>query len=511
MASPNPPSLRPWTWEDLHFVLIPLMCPGHLIPMVDIACLIAQHRVLVTVATTPANTARVQATVIRATALGLPIRILEVEFPAKQAGLPEGCENVDALPSMALVRNFMAATEMLRLPIERRIREDAATPPPSCIVSDRNLAWTADLADDLDIPRVVFDGMSCFTHLCMHNLQLHKPHEKGAGRSELFTVPEMPRRVDFTVAQLPGNFNPPSNIDIQDIRERTRESAERAHAVIINSFDELELEYIAAYRKVVRGGRAWCVGPVSLCNKTAVGMRQRGNSCTAADETAGLIAWLDSHKPGSVIYACLGSLNRVGPAQMMEMGRGLESSRSPFVWVIRGANRGEELDRWLSEDQFEERNRGRGLVVRGWAPQVLILSYPSIGGFLTHCGWNSTLEGVAAGVPMVTWPLFAEQFFNEKVVVEVLGVGVGVGAEEVIHLGEEDKYGVTVRAEAIRDAVVKVMSGGGEGAERRRRARELAKMAAEATEEGGSSAVNMRTLIDYIKEQRGARTSRRIK
>lgn len=500
MASPLVPSSSPSSpWEDLHFVLIPLMCPGHLIPLVDIARLIAQHRVTVTVVTTPMNAARVESTVGRATASGLPIRLLQVKFPAGEVGLPEGCENVDSLPTMGLIRNFMAATEMLRVPIERLLRE--ARPAPSCIVSDRTLAWTADIAQDLEIPRIVFDGTSCFTHLCMHNLQLYKPHENVSDRSEKFTVPGMPRRVEFTRAQLPGNFNPPSNVDIRDIRERIRQSAETAHSVIINSFDGLESEYVEAYSKTVRGGRAWCIGPVSLCNKDMLDMSQRGN-VSSKDEYSRLMNWLDSHPPGSVVYACLGSLNRLSPAQMKEMGRGLESSKSRFIWVIRGANRGQELEQWLSEDGFEERTWERGLLIRGWAPQVLVLSHPSVGGFLTHCGWNSTLEGICAGVPMVTWPLFAEQFYNEKVVVDVLGVGIGVGAKEVVHLGEEDKHGVTVKAEDVRVAVDKVMSTGDkEGEDRRERARELAKRATEAVEVGGSSHANVKSLIEDIKEQ----------
>lgn len=233
-------------------------------------------------------------------------------------------------------------------------------------------------------------------------------------------------------------------------------------------------------------------------------MSQRGNGSCNKDES-GLMNWLNSHPPGSVVYACLGSLNRVNPAQMKELGRGLESSKSPFIWVIRGANHGEEVERWLSDDGFEDRVRRRGLLVRGWAPQVLILSHQSVGGFLTHCGWNSTLEGVVAGVPMVTWPLFAEQFYNEKVILDVLRVGAGVGAEEVVHLGEEDKYGVTVKADDIRNAIDKVMSVDEEGDDRRKRAQGLAKKAREAMEEGGTSYVNIRTLIEDVKEQGRAR------
>nr|GEX04156.1 UDP-glycosyltransferase 73C6-like [Tanacetum cinerariifolium] len=138
--------------------------------------------------------------------------------------------------------------------------------------------------------------------------------------------------------------------------------------------------------------------------------------------------------------------------------------------------------------------------IRDWAPQVLILSHPSVGGFLTHCGWNSVLESVSAGVPMITWPMFAEQFLNEKLVVQVLGVGVGVGAQVVVHWGEEEKFGVTVKSEDIKDSIEKVMDVGIEGNERRKKAKVLGRVAKKAIEEGGSSHCNLTLLIQDLKE-----------
>ena len=125
----------------------------------------------------------------------------------------------------------------------------------------------------------------------------------------------------------------------------------------------------------------------------------------------------------------------------------LEASNEPFIWAMRGGDIIQELYNWIKEDGFEDRIQGRGLLIRGWAPQVLILSHPSVGGFITHCGWNSTLEGISSGVPMVTWPLFADQFLNEKLVSQVLKVGVSLGVQVTMKWGEEEKIGVVVKKE----------------------------------------------------------------
>jgi UDP-glucosyl transferase 73C len=153
------------------------------------------------------------------------------------------------------------------------------------------------------------------------------------------------------------------------------------------------------------------------------------------------------------------------------------------------------------EEKFEKRIEGRGLIIRGWAPQVPILSHPAIGGFLTHCGWNSTLEGISAGLPMITWPMFAEQFYNEKLLAQVLRIGVRVGVQACVKRGEEEKPGVFVKREDVKKAIEQLMDEGEEGEERRKRARDLGGMAKRAVEEGGSSYMNVTSLIQHIREQ----------
>ncbi|KAJ7976878.1 Glycosyltransferase [Quillaja saponaria] len=476
-----------------HFVLVPLMAQGHMIPMIDMARLFAERGVIVTLVTTPYNASRFVQSIHRANNSGLPIRLLQIPFPCQEVGLPIGYENLDILPSRNLLRKFYSALDMLQQPLEQYLQEQ--NPPPSCIISDKCLAWSSITAKKFKIPRIVFHGMCCFSLLSSHNVKLYNAHNSVTSDSEPFVVPGLPHSIEITKAQLPGAFV--TQHDLDDFRDRIREAELAAYGVVVNSFEELEHGCAKEYEKAINK-KVWCIGPVSLCNKENLDKFERGNKASIDEKQC--LAWLNSMKARSVIYACLGSLCRLVPAQLIQLGIALEASKQPFIWVLKTAEENSpKLEKWLLEDGFEERIKGRGLLIKGWAPQVLILSHPSIGGFLTHCGWNSTIEGVCSGVPMVTWPLFAEQFFNEKLIVEILKIGVRIGVEVPVRWGEEDNVGVLVQKERIKEAIeILFMDGEDEGERRRNRATELGENARRATELEGSSQLNITLLIQDV-------------
>ncbi|KAL0333411.1 UNVERIFIED_CONTAM: UDP-glycosyltransferase 73C3 [Sesamum angustifolium] len=483
--------------NELHFLLIPLMSQSHIIPLTDFAKLLAHRGVIVSIITTPRNSIRYKATIQHALQSGLTIQMIPLEFQGREVGLPPGCENMDSLNSMDLAGEFILACEMLKSPLEEMIKK--LEPSPSCIISTNALPWTQQVADNFKIPRYIFETISCFTLLCSHKLSQAQIQETEISDSESFLVPDIPHRVEFTKAQLPGTTRKSSD-QVKKLVDRIKKCRLSARGTLVNSFEELEPWYVEGYRK--ENQRVWCIGPVSLCNKNLAEKSDRGEKASIDEQYC--ISWLDSREPRSVIYACFGSLCRMSAAQIKEIGLGLEASNFAFIWIIRSLDSSAEVEKWLAEEKFEERLEGRGLIIRGWAPQVLILSHPSVGGFLTHCGWNSTLEGICAGLPMITWPMFAEQFYNEKFIVYVLKIGVRIGVEVGVGPGAvEEQSNALVKWDQVKKSIETLMDDDEEeGRDRRRRAQKLGEMAKAAIEQGGSSYLNITLLIQDVMQAR---------
>ncbi|GKA74004.1 UDP-glycosyltransferase 73C6-like protein [Tanacetum coccineum] len=419
------------------------------------AKLLAQNGVRVTIVTTPISVVRFGSILDQAIQSGLPICFLELPLQYTDFGLPEGCESVDDLPNLSYAKALTEGYASLQKEVEQYIEK--LDQRPDCIVSDTYLLWPGETAKKFQIPRVIFDGMNCFTQLCNHIIDVSKVHE-SVGESELFVVPGLPDRIELTRSQLPFMFNSGTR-DGGDFNEKVKISEAEAYGVVINSFQELETSicYIIRKSKEI----SLCIGSFyRSCLKEEPEKVQRGNKSSINKNEC--LKWLDSQEKGSVIYACLGSLSRIEPTQLVELALALEASKKPFIWVVRAGPKTDKIVKWIDEEGFEERTKERGLLIRGWAPQLLVLSHPAIGGFLTHCGWNSILEGVSAGVPMVTWLQFQEQFYNEKLIVQVLRIGVSVGAQNVVHFGEEEKSGVVVKCDEFKNAIETLMEEGEE-------------------------------------------------
>jgi UDP-glucoronosyl and UDP-glucosyl transferase len=248
-----------------------------------------------------------------------------------------------------------------------------------------------------------------------------------------------------------------------------------ADGILINTFEALEPRAVAALKEgsCVPGHRmppVYCTGPlIEDKDKQSLGRHE-------------CLAWLDLQPERSVVYLCFGSLGAFTPAQIKEVSIGLEKSGHRFLWVVCSRNDAKNIFEPRCEPDlnsvlpqgFLSRTQDRGMVIKLWAPQTEVLNHKSIGGFVSHCGWNSTLEAMLAGVPMICWPLYAEQTLNKVMLVEEINIGVVikgynkelVSADEIetkVRYLMESEGGKAVRRRmaAFKEKAVEAAAGGG--------------------------------------------------
>ncbi|KAL6320689.1 hypothetical protein AAG906_008689 [Vitis piasezkii] len=257
----------------------------------------------------------------------------------------------------------------------------------------------------------------------------------------------------------------------------------RSAGIIVNTFEALEPRAVKTILDglcVLDGPTSpiFCIGPLIAADDRSGGGGAGGGGIPEC------LTWLESQPKRSVLFLCFGSLGLFSEEQLKEIAVGLERSGQRFLWVVRSPPSKDRSRRFLAlldqdlnsllPDGFLDRTKERGLVVKSWAPQVAVLNHASVGGFVTHCGWNSVLEAVCAGVPMVAWPLYAEQRFNRVVMVEELklalpmeeseeGFITATEVEKRVRELMESEEGNTLRLRimAMKEAAKTAMSDGG--------------------------------------------------
>ncbi|CAO2185887.1 unnamed protein product [Urochloa humidicola] len=481
----------------LHFLLVPLVAQGHIIPTVDLARLLAARGARATVVTTPVNATRNRATVESARRAGLDIELAEIPFPGPAHGLPEGIENVDLVVEKEHFTPFFQSIWKMDAPLEAYVR--SLPRRPDCLIADSCNPWTAPVCARHGIPRLVLHCPSAYYLLSTHCLTRHGVYDRVADELEEFEVPDFPVRAVGSKATFRGFFQWPGG---EGFQSDVADAEATADGLVLNTFRDVEAAFVDAYAAAL-GVRTWAVGPTCAAAGAALGddADARAGRGNRADVDARRVAsWLDARAPASVLYVSFGSIAHLPAKQLVELARGLEASGRAFVWAVKEAKSNPDVRAWLDAEGFEERVEDRGLLVRGWAPQVTILSHPAVGGFLTHCGWNATLEAIAHGVPVLTWPNFADQFASEKLLVDVLGIGVRSGVKVPSMYLPEEAQGVQVVSADVEKAVAELMDEGPEGEARRERAKEIAAKAKAAMEEGGSSYSDLTDMIGHVAE-----------
>jgi len=474
-----------------HVLVFPFPAQGHMIPLLDLTHTLACHGLSLTVRTTPQNQSLLDPLLHKASTEGLSIQPLIIPLPPTE-GLPPGCENLAQIP-LHLFFLLMHSFKELAHPIEHWFQQqknsDYGFGPPVCMISDFFLGWTYDTATKLGIPRIVFHPCGAFDAFLHYSLWKYMPGLMESDDDKVH-FPELPHPVSFAKHQISslGQLYKRSDPVSEFIRYSMNLNV-KSWGNLINTFNDLEAVYMDHLQRV-SGRPVWSVGPLFppavFDPKQRRTMIERGKPTTINESV--FLQWLDSRGEKSVIYICFGSQACLSNKQVEEMAAGLEATEESFIWVIRDPPSGMPADEYgVLPQGFEERMEGRGLIIRGWAPQLLILSHPSVGGFLSHCGWNSTLESVTLGVPLITWPMAADQYYNARLLVEYLKVGVRF-CEGATTVPNRDDWRIAVKRLLAREG------------EEMKRAEELSKAARIAVQEGGTSYRNIEAFVSEIKK-----------
>ncbi|KAD0579080.1 hypothetical protein E3N88_44038 [Mikania micrantha] len=279
-----------------------------------------------------------------------------------------------------------------------------------------------------------------------------------------------------------GTFSPEFikfvNLQLSHIGFHVGDLYDSSRVIESEYLDYLDREEIKEKKKI------WAIGPLSYADKEVTTVSKNRHDC---------LQWLDLQPLNSVIYVSFGTTTTFRDEQIKELAIGLERSQQRFIWVVRAADFGDvfgddakALDLPIG---FERRVEGRGLVVRGWAPQMEILEHSAIGGFMSHCGWNSTTESISMGVPIAAWPMHSDQPKNAFLICDVLGIGLMVCDWE-----HRDELVSSVAVEGV----VRRLIDSSQGVEMRRRSSELADAVRRSVVEGGACRTETDSFISCI-------------
>ncbi|XAR53603.1 hypothetical protein NMG60_11022219 [Bertholletia excelsa] len=451
-------------------VLYPSPGMGHLLPMVEFGKLLLTHcpsfsiTVLITTFSDDAGAAAASLRRLCATAPSIVFHYLPAVPPPPNSSLKFE-ELAFELPRLS---NPYLLQFLQQISQRSRIR--------ACVI-DFFCNAAMEVTTSLSIPTYYF-FTSGASGLCVL-LSIPAFHEITIQRiKDPSTFMEYPGVPPIPIPDLPRPFLYPERSGYKNFLNTAIQMA-KSSGILANSFVELEPKAVKA---ICEGFCTpdmpvppfYCIGPLIA------------NGGGGGDEHM-CLNWLDSQPSRSVVFLCFGSMGRFGAEQLKEMAIGLEQSAQRFLWVVRSPPAEEETSHNLAPSEpdlesllpegFLGRIRERGMVVKSWAPQAAVLSHGSVGGFVTHCGWNSVLEAVCGGVPMLAWPLYAEQKMNKVFLVDEMRVALKLETREdgfvsAAELGRrvrelmesENGRAVRQRAEAMREAAKAAM--GEEGASR---------------------------------------------
>lgn len=460
--------------KKAHAVCVPFPAQGHVSPVMQLAKLLHSRGFYITFVNTEFNHRRLLRSKGSAWVNGFD----HFMFETIPEGLPPSNRDATQDPAAlfdSIPKNCLAPFRDLLA----KLNSSPEVPPVTCIVADGIMSFVIEAAKEIGVPEVQFWTASA----CGFLGYFHYPELMKRGivplKDENFMIDGT---LDTQVDWIPGMIRnlrlkdlptflrttDPNNVLFTYLRDEVQ-NCFKASAMIFNIFEPLEHEALQALSSMFP--HIYPIGPLSMLLKNLPNSPLYSFRSNLWIEDTKCLEWLDKWEPNSVVYVNYGSLTIMSDQHLKEFAWGLANSKHPFLWIVRpDIVMGDSAI--LSEDFFEE-IKGRGLLA-SWCPQDEVLSRESVGVFLTHCGWNSTLESICEGVPTICWPFFAEQQTNCRYSCSDDQWGIGVEVNQDVKRDEID-------------ALVREMMEGDKGKKLKEKALAWKKKAEEATRIGGSS------------------------
>ncbi|XP_062001577.1 anthocyanidin 3-O-glucosyltransferase 5-like [Rosa rugosa] len=443
-----------------HALLVPSPGMGHLISLLEVAtCLATHHNFHATVLVVSSNTSPALSQVIQSAKSRKLLGIIELPAPSGH----------DTNAAGSVFTHLPAIMRDVRPSLQSAI--SAMEHKPSAMIVDLFGTAALTVAEEFRMLKYVTVASAWTLSLLLYAPILDKQIEgEYLDQKESLKIPGCkPVRPEDVVKPMMNRKDREYESFIRIGKEVTSVS----DGILINTWEDLEPTCLKAMRehpdwKQITKVPLYTIGPM---------VRLAGQSGGGGLRSE-LLDWLDKQPRESVLYISFGSGGVLSADQITEMAWGLELSTQRFIWVVqppnKGGAQGNDISEYLPEG-FMARTHDKGLLVTTWAPQSEILAHASVGGFLSHCGWNSALESILNGLPMIAWPLYAEQKMVATLLVEELKVAIRpkvlptkavAGREEIEMLvrkitEQKDGDAMRARAKELKASGEKALSVGG--------------------------------------------------
>ncbi|KAH6797675.1 UDP-Glycosyltransferase superfamily protein [Perilla frutescens var. hirtella] len=464
--------------EKPHAIMFPYPLQGHVIPFVNLAIKLASNGFTITFI----NTESIHHQICQSRGinpekgdifLGARASGLDTRYATVSDGFPLGFDRSLHHDEFfeGIMHDFPTRVDDL---VGEMVRQD---PTINTLIVDTFYVWPSSIARKHNLVNVSFFTEPALVLTSYYHVHLLKKnaHFASSTRNRSDEIDYIPGVKSIATADLPSYLQAEecdTNTTVHRIIDRCFNDAKKADFMLCNTVEEFEQDTISALQE---NQPFYSIGPVFPPDFT------KNRIATSLWTESDCTPWLDTKARGSVLYVSFGSYAHTSKHVIEEVANGLLLSGVNFIWVVRPDIVGSDHPEVLPVG-FEQQVEGRGLVVP-WCCQMEVISHGSVGGFLTHCGWNSILESIWCGVPLICYPLLTDQFTNRKLVVDDLKIGINLCDKKLTpsRKGVAQRVNYLMRSEEIKQ-----------------RMKEIGKILVDATEKEGSSTLNFNRFVEDL-------------